>query len=76
MNLLVYTTFQKMGFLDKDFTTTNDSLYGFSNNLVSMKREIRLLATLSEVPHTATQLADFIVVDKNISYNAFLGDMS
>lgn len=73
VNLLTYTTFQKMGFLDKDLTTTSDSLYDFINNIVFIKGKIRFLVTVGEAPRSATRLADFIAVDENISYNAILG---
>lgn len=42
VNHLAYTNYQKMGFLDKDLTATDDSLYGFANNLVLMKGKIKL----------------------------------
>lgn len=51
----------------------NDSLYGFANYLVAMKGKIRLPVILEEALCTTTQLTEFIVVDKNISYNAILG---
>ncbi|KAL1815684.1 hypothetical protein ACET3Z_018258 [Daucus carota] len=73
VNLLYYSTFQKMGLLDKDMTRKMTYLYGFTGDAVRVKGTIRLPVTLGEDPVSATQVAEFMIVEAPAYYNALIG---
>lgn len=73
VNILAYTTFQKMGLLDKELLPTNNELYGFTGNPVQITGRIKLPLTLGEDPIMATQVMEFMVVNEDISHNTILG---
>ena len=56
VNLLYYSTFQKMGLLDNDMTQRTTYLYGFTDNAFRVKGTIKLPVTLGEDPVSATQV--------------------
>lgn len=42
VNILAYTTFQKMGLLDKDMAATNNELYGYTEKFVRILGKINI----------------------------------
>lgn len=73
-NILTYDVYKKIGFLDKDLSSTSGHLYGFTLVYVSIKGGlIRLPITLGDEPYTTTQVADFMVVDQQCTYNTIIG---
>ena len=73
VNLLYYSTFEKMDLLDKDMTRKTTYLYGFTCDAVRVKGTIKLPVTLGEDPVSATQVAEFMIVEDPTYYNALIG---
>ena len=47
-NILVYSTYQKLGLLIKEMYPTNNKLYGFTWNMVKIMGRVKLPVTLRE----------------------------
>jgi len=73
VNILTYEVYSKMGYLDKDLLPTENTLYCFSGISVRTKGSIKLPVTMGESPNVATQIAEFMVVDQQSTYNAIIG---
>lgn len=73
VNILAYSTYQKMGLLDKEMAPSYNELYGFTGNPVQIVGRVKLPLTLGEEPRSATQVVEFMVVNEDISYNGILG---
>ncbi|XP_074352197.1 uncharacterized protein LOC141691371 [Apium graveolens] len=72
-NVLTYDAYKKLGFLDRELTSTGGHLYGFTGNSIGVKRTIRLPVTLGEEPYMATQIVMFTIVDQPCAYNVIVG---
>ena len=73
VNVLYYSTFQKMGLPDKDMTIENIYIYGFGGEAVKVKGVIQLPVTIGEEPCSVTQMVSFMIVDQESSHNALIG---
>ncbi|XP_017227902.2 uncharacterized protein LOC108203469 [Daucus carota subsp. sativus] len=62
-----------MGLLDKDMARKTTYLYGLTGDAVRVKGTIRLPVTLGEDPVSATQVAEFMIVEAPAYYNALIG---
>lgn len=69
-NILSYDAYIKMGFLDKDMSTTLSVLYDFSGAPIDVKGSIRLPVTLGEGPLSTTQIAEWLIVNQYSAFNA------
>ena len=73
VNILAYSAYQRMKMADKDMMACYNELYGFTGNAVQIVGRVRLPITLGVEPRAVTQVAEFMVVNEDISYNGILG---
>ncbi|XP_063942768.1 uncharacterized protein LOC135150410 [Daucus carota subsp. sativus] len=73
VNILYYSTYQKLGLPDKDMKVEDVYIYGFGREAVKVKGTIRLPVTLGEGTCSATQVMDFMIVDHDSSHNTIVG---
>ncbi|XP_063935619.1 uncharacterized protein LOC135147089 [Daucus carota subsp. sativus] len=73
VNILAYSAYQRMKMADKDMMACYNELYGFTGNAVQIIGRVRLPITLGVEPLATTQVAEFMIVNEDISYNGILG---
>ncbi|XP_074374966.1 uncharacterized protein LOC141716663 [Apium graveolens] len=73
VNILAYSTYQKMGLVDSELLPCYNDVYGFTGPPVLVVGRIKLPVTLGEEPRTATRATEFLVVNEDISYNGIIG---
>lgn len=73
INLLTMRAFKDMGFDSTQLTPVNFPLIGLSQHEVTAEGSIFLHVTASDYTKKRTVIADFIVVDIQLAYNAIMG---
>ncbi|XP_074347334.1 uncharacterized protein LOC141686183 [Apium graveolens] len=73
VNILAYSTYQKIGLVDNELLPFYNDVYGFTGPPVLVVGRIKLPVTLGEEPWTATRITEFVVVNEDISYNGIIG---
>lgn len=53
--------------MDKEMAPSYNELYGFTGNPVQIVGRVKLPITLGEAPLAATQIAEFMVMNEDIS---------
>ena len=72
VEVLIWKAFQEMG-LEESQLRPSGPIYGFANQPIKPKGIITLPVTIDQGEHTATIMADFLVVDQPSAYNAIIG---
>ena len=72
-NILAYSAYQRMKMANKVMLACYNELYGFTRNVVYIFGRVRLPITLGGEPLTTIQVAEFMIVNEDISYNGILG---
>lgn len=62
-----------MGYLDKEMKAAYNKLYDFIGNYVQLVGHVNLPIALGMEPLSATQFVEFMVMNKDISYNSITG---
>ena len=73
VNILYYECYKKMGLLDKDMIPKDTHVYIFTRDSLIIKGTIKLHVTLGEDLASATQMADFVIIDHPSCYNVVIG---
>ncbi|XP_074374629.1 uncharacterized protein LOC141715041 [Apium graveolens] len=72
-NILYYSTYKKLGFLDSDMNFEDGHVYGFTGEAVRVMGSIRLLVMLGKGVISVTQMIDFKVLDQDSVHNMLVG---
>ncbi|XP_074378162.1 uncharacterized protein LOC141719683 [Apium graveolens] len=72
-NILYYSTYKKLGFLDSDMNFKDAHFYGFTGEAVRVMGSVRLPVTLGEGALSFTQMIDFKVLDQDSAHNVLVG---
>ena len=66
-NILAYSAYQRIKMADKDMMACYNELYSFTGNVVHIVGRVRLPITLGVEPLATTQIAEFMIVNEDIS---------
>ncbi|XP_074323058.1 uncharacterized protein LOC141660003 [Apium graveolens] len=72
-NILYYSTYKKLGFLDSNMNFEDVHVYGFTGEVVRVMGSVRLPVTLGEGALSVTQMIDFKVLDQDSTHNVLMG---
>ena len=62
-----------MSLKDSDLKPSPNQVYGFTRDSVTLMGVISLLMTVVEYPRQSCVMADFLVIDQPLAFNAVLG---
>lgn len=69
INILAHSMYEKMKMVDKDMMVFYYELYSFTGNAVQIVGRVKFPITLGVEPLATTQVAKFVIVNEDISYN-------
>ncbi|XP_074347173.1 uncharacterized protein LOC141686005 [Apium graveolens] len=71
-NILNYSTYKKLGFLDSDMNFEDAHIYGFTGEAVWVMGSVRLPVMFEEGALSVTQMIDFKVLDQDSAHNVLI----